>query len=135
MSSLVGIRQGLADNLATIPGLRTSWWAPDNPTPPIAVIVPENVEYDAAFQRGADTYTFRIIVIAQRADARNAQSTLDSFCVPSGATSIKAAVESDKTLGGNADSCRVTNLTDYGPLAVGDTQYLAATFTVSVISS
>lgn len=127
------IRQGIAANLATIQGLRTSAFVPDNPTPPIAIVVPERVDYDTAMRRGLDTYTFKVLVVAQRASERGAQNTLDAFCNPTGATSVKAAIESDRTLGGAANDCRVTDLTDYGPLTVGETQYLAATFSVTVI--
>ena len=127
------IRQGIATNLATISGLRTSAFVPDNPTPPIAIVVPERVDFDTAMHRGLDTYSFKVLVIAQRASERSAQNTLDAFCDPTGATSVKAAIESDRTLGGAANDCRVTDLTDYGPLTVGETQYLAATFTVTVI--
>jgi len=127
------IRQGIATNLATITGLRTSAFVPDNPTPPIAIVVPERVDYDTAMRRGLDTFTFKVLVIAQRASERGAQNTLDAFCDSTGATSVKAAIESDRSLGGAANDCRVTDLTDYGPLTVGETQYLAATFSVTVI--
>ena len=127
------MRQGLAANLATITGLRTSAFVPDNPTPPIAVIVPNRLDFDSSFGRGMDQYTFKVVVIAARASERSAQNTLDAYCNPTGATSIKTAAETDKTLGGAAMDCRVTDLTDYGPVQIGETQYLAATFTVSVI--
>lgn len=126
------IRQGIAANLATISGLRTSAFVPDNPTPPIAIVVPDRVVYDTANRRGLDTYTFRVLVIAQRASERGAQNTLDAFCNPTGASSVKTAIESDRTLGGAANDCRVTDLTEYGEMSVGETQYLAATFSVNV---
>jgi len=131
--TITAMRQGLATNLATISGLRTSSFVPDNPTPPIAVVIPNKVDFDSAFQRGADEYTFKVVVIAARASERSAQNTLDAYCNATGATSIKTAAEIDKTLGGSAMDCRVTDLTDYGPVQIGDTQYLAATFTVTVI--
>ena len=131
--TIAAIRQGIADNLASIPGIRTSAFVPDNPTPPIAIVKPDSVTYDTAMHRGLDTYTFSVLVIAQRASERGAQATLDGFCDPTGASSIKTAIESDRTLGGVANDCRVTDLTDYGPLSVGEVTYLAATFTVSVI--
>lgn len=126
------IRQGIAANLSSITGLRTSAFVPDNPTPPIAVVVPERVDYDAAMHRGLDTYTFKVLVIAQRASERGAQATLDTFCDPTGASSIKTAIESDRTLGGACNDCRVTDLTEYGELSIGETPYLAATFSVTV---
>ena len=129
------IREGIAKNLATIPGLRTSAFVPDNPTPPIAVVIPNRVEFDASYQRGMDQFTFDVIVIAARASERNAQRTLDGYCNSTGSTSIKAAIETDKTLGGTVMDCRVTELTGYGPLAIGEVQYLSATFTVAAIGN
>ena len=129
------LRTGLATNLATISGLRTSSFVPDAPTPPIAVVVPSRIEYDAAMSRGMDTYTFEVIVIAQRASERGAQDTLDGYCNPTGATSIKAALQSDRTLGGAAFDLRVTEMSSYSPLSIGETLYLAATFSVTVITA
>ena len=133
--TLQALRQGLATNLATISGLRTSAFVPDNPTPPIAIVIPRGVTFDTTFHRGADEYRFDIFVIAQRAAERSAQATLDSFCNPSGSSSVKAAVESDPTLSGAAFDTRVTEMTSYGPVAIGETQYLSATFSVSVIAN
>lgn len=132
MTTIAELRTGLATNLASIRGLRTSAFVPDNPTPPIAVVIPARVEYDTAMGRGLDTYTFNVTVIAARASERSAQQVLDSFCSSTGSLSVKAALESDKTLGGTANGLRVTELSEYGPLSVGETQYLAATFSVTV---
>ena len=133
--SLSQLRTGLATNLATITGLRTSAFVPDNPTPPIAVVVPQRIEFDAAMGRGMDEYTFDVLVIAQRASERNAQTVLDGYCSSTGSSSVKAAIESDKTLGGHAFDLRVTDMSNYTSLMIGETQYLAATFTVTVITA
>lgn len=133
--SIQAIREGIAANLATIDGLRVSAFVPDNPTPPIAVVIPQRVEFDASMHRGMDQFTFDVIVIAARASERNAQRTLDDYCNVTGETSVKAAVESDKSLGGSVMDCRVTELTGYGPLAIGEVQYLSATFTVAAIGN
>lgn len=129
------LRSGLAANLANIPGLRTSAWVPDNPTPPIAVVLPQRIEFDAAFGRGMDEYTFEVLVIAQRMSERTAQSLLDGFCNPTGAQSVKTALESDKTLGGKAFDLRVTEMSNYASITLSETQYLAATFSVTVIAN
>ena len=129
------LRTGLTTNLAAISGLRTSSFIPDNPTPPIAVVIPQRIEFDAAMSRGMDTYTFEVIVIAQRASERGAQDALDGYCNPTGSTSIKAALQSDRTLGGAAFDLRVTEMSSYSPLSVGDTVYLSATFSVTVITA
>lgn len=130
--SLVQLRQGIASNLATISGLRTSWFVPDNPSPPIAIVVPDRVDYDVSMARGSDTVAFSILVISGRINERSAQSTLDAFLDSTGSASIKAAIESDKTLGGAAHSARVTDWSGYGPLSIGDAQYLSVTFRVIV---
>ncbi len=130
--SLLTLRQGIATNLATISGLRTSWFVPDNPSPPIAIVVPDRVDYDVSMARGSDTFTFQVLVIAGRIAERSAQSTLDAYLDSTGSASIKAAIESDKTLAGAAHSCRVTGWSGYGPLAIGDAQYLTVNFSVTV---
>ena len=133
--SIAAIREGLATRLGTISGLRSSSFVPDNPTPPIAVVVPERVDFDTAMRRGLDTLAFNIVVIAQRASERGAQAVLDGYCSSTGSASVKAAVEGDRTLGGAAQDCRVTAMSNYGPLLIGETTYLAATFQVSVLAN
>jgi hypothetical protein len=71
-------------------------------------------------------------LLVGRADDRAAQNKLDAFLV--GANSIKAAVEADRTLGGTANTCRVTEMSNYASMNVGETVYLAAQFTVEVVA-
>lgn len=132
---MTNLRTGLANRLATITGLRTSATLPDQPTPPMAVVYPDRVTYDTALGRGSDEYTFSVLVIVGRIAERTAQTSLDAYCNPSGATSIKAAIEGDPTLGGNAFDCRVTEMRGQGSLTVGDTTYLTAEFLVTVIAN
>jgi hypothetical protein len=130
MASITDLRTGIATNLATISGLRTSPTLPDNPNPPIALVTPISVSFDDSFKRGMQTYTFVISVIVGRVDERTAQNKLDAFVSSTGTQSIKLAVESDKTLGGNAFDCRVTEMRNYGELTIGDVIYLSAEFTL-----
>ncbi len=129
MASITDLRTAIATNLATISGLRTSPTLPDNPNPPIALVTPISVSFDDVFKRGMQTYTFVISVIVGRVDERTAQNKLDAFVSSTGSSSIKLAVESDKTLGGNAFDCRVTEMRNYGELTIGDVIYLSAEFT------
>jgi len=130
--SVAGIRDGLATNLSTIVGLRTFATLPENPNPPIAVISPQTISYDASMGRGLDTYNFTITVIIGRADGRSAQDKLDTYVASSGSSSIKVAVESDRKLGGACKDLRVTAMNSYGSLPIGEVQYLAAEFDVVV---
>ena len=132
--SITLIREALATNLATISGLRTSADVPDLPNPPIAIVALRSVTYDGAFNKGMTTYNFAVTVIVGRAAERVAQSRLDAY-ISTGASSVKSAVESDKTLGGNAYDCRVVSMDSVGSLSISDTTYLAADFTVTVIAN
>jgi hypothetical protein len=128
------IRQGLAKNLGTIPGLRTAAEVPDLPNPPIAIVALNSVTYDRAYANGMTSYSFTITVIVGRAAEREAQRTLDTY-ISTGDKSVKFAVESDKTLGGNAYDCRVVSMDSVGSLNISDTTYLAADFSVTVIAN
>ena len=132
MPTLSEIRTGIATNLGTISGLRTSAYVPDEPKPPIAIIFPENISFDTAFGRGLDTYTFTVQVIVSKISDRNAQSNLDGYCNPSGASSVKAALESDKTLGDLVQDLRVTEARDYRAATINENTYLTVTFAVTV---
>jgi len=135
VSSISLLRAGIATNLGTIAGLRTSPEMPDNPNPPIALVRPVTVEYDQAMAKGLTRYNFAVVVIVGRAEERTAQRSLDAFCSSTGASSIKLAVESDKTLGGNAFDCRVTEMRNYTPIQLNEGTYLAAEFAVDVFAN
>lgn len=130
MALISELRTGLAANLATINGLRTAATVPDNPNPPIAIILPQGVEYDNTFGRGMNTYTFAVTVIVGRVSERSGQNALDAYVSSTGSSSIKLAIESDKTLNGKAFDLRVTDSRNYGELTVGEVTYLSAEFTV-----
>ena len=130
MALISELRTGLAANLTTITGLRTAATVPDNPNPPIAIILPQGVEYDNTFGRGMNTYTFAVTVIVGRVSERSGQNALDAYVSSTGSSSIKLAIESDKTLNGKAFDLRVTDSRNYGELTVGEVTYLSAEFTV-----
>jgi hypothetical protein len=135
MTALTDLRTGLATRLATINGLRSSAYIPDNPTPPVAVVMPGRITYDTAFGRGSDEYQFTIMLIVGRVADRASQTTLDGYCESSGTRSVKAAIEGDRSLGGKALDCRVTEMANQGSLAIGDVTYHTAEFNVSVIAA
>ncbi len=133
--SLTKIREGLATNLATISGLRTTAELPDNPSPPIAVISPRTIEYNAAYAKGLAVYTFTVTVIVGRVAERTAQRLLNDYSDNTGASSVKTAIESDRTLGGFAFDCRVVSMDNIGAIQLNDATYLGADFTVSVYAN
>jgi len=133
MADISTLRTAIATNLSTITGLRTAATVPDQINPPVAVVMPTSITYDTAFARsGGDEYEFSVMVIVGRVDERIAQNKLDAYCSGSGAQSIKAAIQSNRTLGGKAFDCRVTSLRSYNQISVADVTYLAAEFAVQV---
>jgi len=132
LTDINAVRSAIATNIGTISGLRTSAELPDNPNPPIAVVQLDTVNYDEAFQQGLTLFNFTVMVIVGRAAERHAQRKLDEYCSQGGASSIKLAVESDKSLDGNAYDVRVASMNNIGSLQLNDQEYLAAEFSVVV---
>lgn len=137
--SITLIRAGLGANLRTLTGLRVAETIPDSFSPPIAIVSLNSVQYNGAFNtsstQGLTTYNFVVSVIVGKVAERVAQSRLDSF-VSTGTSSVKKAIESDRTLGGAAFDCVVSEMTNIGAVLLsGDVSYLAADFTVVVYAN
>jgi hypothetical protein len=47
---------------------------------------------------------------------------------------VKTAIESDPTLNGSAFDVRVESVRDIAPVTIGDIQYMAVDFTVTVFA-
>jgi len=130
MALVSELRDGLKANLATITGLRTSDIVPDNPNPPIAIVLPQSVKYDDSFNRGMNTYTFSVVVVVNRVSERTGQNSLDAYVSGTGASSVKRAIEIDKTLNGKAFDVRVSDVRNYGDITIGEINYFSAEFVV-----
>jgi len=81
---------------------------------------------------GLNTYNFTVTVVVGRVSERTSQASLDAYCSPTGSASIKVAVESDRTLSGNAYDCVVTGMRNYGSITIAENTYLAAEFDLVV---
>jgi len=135
LASLTSIRNGIGTNLGNITSLLIYNYVPDFIEPPTAVVgVVETIEYDTTIQRGADKYEIPVFVYVSRVDAQDSQETLDSYLASTGASSVKTQIESDKTLGGSANSCRVIEAKEVGVYTVNNIDYLGVEFIVEVIA-
>ena len=132
MASITNIRNGIVTNLGMISGLRAVAEVPDNPSPPIAVVNLDTVDYDNAFNNGLTLYNFQVTLIVGRAAERTMQRKLDAYCDVTGSQSVKVAIESDKTLSGEVYDLRVERSSSIGSITIQDQIYLAAEFTVTV---
>ena len=135
MADISALRTGIATNLATITGLRTASEIPDNPSPPIAIVQLSRIAYDGAFAKGMTTYDFIVSVVVGRAAEREAGRRLDAYASSTGASSIKLAIESDRTLNGLAYDLRVSEMQNISAVLLGEASYLAADFAVTVYAN
>ena len=135
MANLSSIRSGIATNLENISSITVFGFVPDSIEPPTAVVgVVDTLEYDSTMARGADTYNIPVFLYVSRIDAQDSQDTLDAFLASSGSSSVKAQVESDITLGGQAQSVRVVEADNYGVYTINNIDYLGVEFMIEVIA-
>jgi len=125
------VRDRLKQNLQTITGLRAYDLIPDTVVPPAAVVGQLDFTFDIDNARGVALANVDIYVIVQRMDARSGQNKLDGYLAGSGATSIKAAIEGDRTLGGTVNTLRVTRA-EAGTYIQGDVTFLSYRYSLTI---
>ena len=125
------IREGIKKNLSSIDGLRTYDLVPDVIVPPCVVVGQLDFTFDLNNARGLDQANLDVFVIVQRFSERTGQDKLDKYLAGSGDNSIKAAIESDRTLGGACDTLRVTSA-ESGTYQMGDIDYLSYRYRLTV---
>jgi hypothetical protein len=112
------IRDGMKARLATISGLVAYDVMPDNlPDHDVAIVLPGDPLIEPAGHQRKVDINIRVVVRCTRATARDAQDALDAYIWPTGASSIQAAVEAGRTLGGAADDTQFVRVVQYGPSA------------------
>lgn len=126
------VLNGLKDALSTIPGLRTFTFQPAQLNPPVAYPVVTQVNYHRAMRGGLVVYDCFVYVIVGRYTDDRANADLDGFLAFSGAKSIRAALESDETLGGVAQSLTVNSSTDISAVQQSDAEFLQIATQVTV---
>ena len=129
------IRAGLATNLATVTGAQISSYQLANPTTPAFAIFPAATEYNQAMARGLDKWTFTVQAIVSAAVDQNGQQQLDEYLAPTGSTSVRAALETDRTLAGVVQNLVVTRVSGYVLYADAQPPALGCEWTVDVWAS
>lgn len=122
-ATLAQIRAGLKANLDAV---YTDPWTvnsymPTSPNPPAIDIQPAHpvsIEYDNTMGRHGDYLYVIVRAITQTGTDADWQTLLDTLMDPTSSTSIKAAIEADKTLGGVVSWARVTRCSGYHSYSV-----------------
>ena len=130
------VRANLKTALSTITGMRVFDYVPDSTNIPtnnaFAIVGQLSMNYDYTLNRGFDSATCQIIVIVGRMSEKDGQTRLDGLLASSGSTSIKAAVEADKTLGGAVQTLRVVSASP-GTITSANIDYLSYQYSVELI--
>lgn len=126
------VATGLANRLATISGLRTSAYQPEQLNPPFAFPTLNRIEYHRAFAGGDVVMDWTVNVIVGRYVDRNSFAILDDYLSYSGAKSVRAAIEGDKTLGGVCQTLVLPSGANITSLSSADAEFLQIQFQVTV---
>jgi len=126
------IATGLQTRLGTISGLRAYSFQPEQLNPPFAFPVLQQVEYHKAMGGGDVVMTWGITAVTGRWTDRTAHTLLDGYLSYSGASSLRAAIEGDLTLGGVASTLVVGSATNITSLTVAEAEFLQVQLSVIV---
>lgn len=126
------VATGLATRLATISGLRTYTYQPEQLNPPVAFPTLDRVEYHGAMGGGDVVMNWTVTVIVGRYTDRTAHNLLDTFLSYSGAGSVRAAIEQDKSLGGVVQTLVLPSGASISAVTQGDADFLAVTLECKV---
>lgn len=132
-ATVTQVADGLKTRLATISGLRTFSYQPEQMnTPPFAYPELNQVDYHKAFQGGIVTMSWTIHVVVGRWTDRTAFAALNDYLSYSGAKSIRACLEGDLTLGGVCQTLVLTSGADVSSIGEGGSEFLEVQMTLTV---
>ncbi|MQB00555.1 MAG: hypothetical protein GEU78_09730 [Actinobacteria bacterium] len=129
MAAIQAVMLGIETRLATIEGLRASAISPDQINPPAAIVgVPAITDYQQAYGRGKYLLEPSITVLVSAALDRTGQMALAEYAALTGAKSIPAAIQGDRTLNGAAEDAEIQSFRPLGLEDVGLIGYYGGQF-------
>lgn len=134
-ATLLDITAGLKGRLSAV-GLNANAVEPSSITPPAAwpFLRQPAATYDQTFD-GSMTWFFSIYVLVGASSDQHAQTNLMPYLAPSGAKSVKAAIEADPSLGGLPDVYAVvTGVESVGGYELGGVRYTGAVLLCQVLA-
>ena len=130
--TIAQVRTALAAAVDGIAGVRATPYVTDAVATPQAIVVVDEIDYEQIFEGGLATYSYRVIVYAQRSSERAAQILLDTLREPTGSTSIRAVIEADTGVKALVSWVVVRSVSADQIAKVGDIDYLAAEWQLQV---
>lgn len=133
MTDVTAVRKGLATAADTITGLRALHYPPGVVNVPLFFVGSVAWDLDDGGPELADTLTVTCRLLASAAASeRDGYELLDGYMAPSGPTSVRAALEADRTLGGVCLTLRCAVWTRPGVWSHGAVQYIGAELQIEV---
>lgn len=130
---LGAVMQAVSDRLDTISGLRCFAYPTADVSPPAAIVsYPESITYDVTYARGMDRMSLPVVVVVGKVSDRTARDRLGAYCNGSGASSVKAVLESGTYTA--FDTIRVESV-EFDVVEIAGTSYMAALFTLDIAGS
>jgi hypothetical protein len=134
--TILQVMQAIESALNSISGLRTTEFIKDQMSPPFAMVgVPEIPDYHGAFRSGSMTISPRVYVFTSAVVDRIGQAKLSEYANPTGASSIKTALESDNTLGGVVAQVVVKSFRPLGAEEMGAFNYYGGVFDLMIVAT
>lgn len=126
------VSDAIKARLATVSGLRTFSYQPEQLNPPFAWPELTQVTYHRSMQLGDVEMQFTINVVVGRYTDRTANELLDEYLSATGAKSIRQALESDRTLGGVVQTVILSSAADVTSLNEADANFLQVQYQMTV---
>lgn len=136
MSSSIGdIATGLKANLDAIDGVNVSKYPRSNPVGPLIHMWPsDTLVYHRAMAMGFSEVVFTVQLLWPYTDDAGSAAQVYDFLEPTGARSIRQAIEADRTLGGVADRATCESCSGLSVGVTSDNQpRLTADWRVTII--
>lgn len=134
MVAIASVRDALKTQVQTISALSGYDTMPTEVILPAAIVYPSQGSFLTYNQTmdGAVDLEFIIVLLVSNAIDDIAQDELDGYLAPTGALSVKTAVEANPTLGGLVDYLTVGEARNYGIHEFGSVSYFGCEFVVSI---
>jgi len=134
-ATMAQIRADMATLLGGISGLEVDDKPRDRVEPPCAQIgLPESISFQVTFGKTQSDYLIPVRLYVSRYDLEEGVAALDQYILPTGALSIKYALEAAGPTS-NWDFCDVSEAADFGAYTIGDIDYLGCEFSVRIVAA
>lgn len=125
----------LEERLQTIPGLNVTFEPPTTGTPPFAWIgMPPLPNYHMTMNKARIELRPTVTLLVSKTQSRDGTLKLARFANPTGAQSISACLEGDKTVGGTTEEFVVESFLPLGEEDVGALAYWGGRFTILCVA-